>query len=1116
MKKNLLTIIIALIATVSQSQNLSWNFTTDTIAVSTIPNISSSGFSRGNNNGTTALLSTTSASTGYTGSSGTNNIGAATRTGALNIAANGSAYFEITLTPASGYTLIINGLSFGSRSTGTGPRNYTLLTSKDSFATNAITPDTLLANSTWALRTAVFPSNIVSAVPITLRIYGYNGVGNPASGTANWRLDDITFIGSATTGTVSTGPSSVSNLTLTGITKYTATVNFNKSINYNAANTNVVVFIKKDAPIVTGTPTKSIANYVASTNLASLGSTFQNDSLATCILNGDTNLINLTGLVSGSTYYLLAYVVTNADSLYSNPSIANGQSSARPIAMNTVTFVSNGTNAAAISLSPIPNYNPTIHTKLVFLKKDTNIIQGTPSIPATDYIADADWNAASIKYQNDSLAKCVMNSDADSVYVTGLTTGSTYHLLVYVYRNDTTYSLPKITNGKTDGATTLPLPVSAANFSAIGTSSLTLNWTKPANYVDSVNTTLVFVKAGTSITTAGQNTRLASAYIGNGIFKNGSTYQLDSNAYCILNADSAKATVNGLNPETNYFFVIYNVRNDSIYSTAVFSLRATNSLQPDPATNVLVTGTSQNTARISWTKPTGYVNVNMSTLVFIKRGTIVPTTLTKASNKYTASTNFGTGTKYDSDTLAFCVFRADTNFVAITNLIEGATYSAVVHIVKDADSNVSIGAAGSGSTFGPAQVYLISQINKTNPTTGNPDSLNVKVTVRGIVYGFNHRSTGLQMQLHDAGNGITLFNNSKNFGYSVKEGDSILVTGNITTARGLVQITMDTLVRIDSNKTLRPSALVTALSENTENKLITLRNVSFIIPPSGTNWPATSTNYQLKTELGDTVILRHYSTSPLAGTPVPASEKFSVTGLGGQSSSSFNAPFLFNGYQIIPRNVLDIVSVGDTLSAFDLTSPVDLDTITITNANINDTILLNWENSLPMTGLAIPTYEFQLDTLGGDFQFPVAAIESSENLLKITGDDILTLLLDLGVQKGQLFAGEWRIKATTGTFERYSTSTNRIFLRNESTNGIGELIESSFIVYPNPINRSLTIKGDDIESVELYSIQGVLLNSATGSHLSEIQLDTESLVTGVYFINIKTPNGSISKKIIKQ
>src|SRR5688572_21522385 len=196
MKKFSLAIFaVTFYLTAFNQSTLSWNFGTDAAnpnpsSGTPVAGLTISGVSQGNNNGTTVLLTTTSASLGYTGSSGQFNAGAAARVGALNLAASGSAYFEFTLTPDAGKTVSITNINFGSRSTGTGPQAYTIRTSLDAFASDAATA-AVPNNSLWALYNNGVSVTSAEGAAVTIRIYGYNGAGSPGAGTANWRIDDL-------------------------------------------------------------------------------------------------------------------------------------------------------------------------------------------------------------------------------------------------------------------------------------------------------------------------------------------------------------------------------------------------------------------------------------------------------------------------------------------------------------------------------------------------------------------------------------------------------------------------------------------------------------------------------------------------------------------------------------------------------------------------------------------------------------------------------------------------------------------------------------------------------------------------------------------------------------
>jgi autotransporter-associated beta strand protein len=180
------------------SAAITWNMATATPSSMNAADVSGGTITQFNNNGTTTLLTATSASTGYAGASGTNNAGAAARAGALNINTSGSAAFEFTLTPASGITLTFADLLFGSRSTTTGPQAWTLRSSADGY-TSDIATGTVANNSTWTLQDAsAFSFAITSAT--TFRLFGYNGTGAPSANTANWRIDDLQFVYTASGG----------------------------------------------------------------------------------------------------------------------------------------------------------------------------------------------------------------------------------------------------------------------------------------------------------------------------------------------------------------------------------------------------------------------------------------------------------------------------------------------------------------------------------------------------------------------------------------------------------------------------------------------------------------------------------------------------------------------------------------------------------------------------------------------------------------------------------------------------------------------------------------------------------------------------------------------------
>jgi alpha-tubulin suppressor-like RCC1 family protein len=130
---------------------------------------------------------------------------------------------------------------------------------------------------------------------------------------------------------------------------------------------------------------------------------------------------------------------------------------------------------------------------------------------------------------------------------------------------------------------------------------------------------------------------------------------------------------------------------------------------PPPApTNVSaasVTGLTTTSARVSWTKPSNYVNGTHTTLVFVKPTNAIDTNNipTRAVGFYTANSVAPFGTAYQHDINAKCVFKGDTNFVDITSINNTTNYKVLIYVVRDADSSyalnpvLSSGTANSGT-----------------------------------------------------------------------------------------------------------------------------------------------------------------------------------------------------------------------------------------------------------------------------------------------------------------------------------------------------------------------------------------------------------------------------------
>lgn len=101
------------------------------------------------------------------------------------------------------------------------------------------------------------------------------------------------------------------------------------------------------------------------------------------------------------------------------------------------------------------------------------------------------------------------------------------------------------------------------------------------------------------------------------------------------------------------------------------------------------------------------------------------------------------------------------------------------------------------------------------------------------------------------------------------------------------------------------------------------------------------------------------------------------------------------------------------------------------------------------------------------------------------------------------------VNVTENGFKLY---IDDVHVWKEDPVGISEMINSIAVnVFPNPTSGIISIETNDlIEEIVLMSANGQMITRTT-----EKTVDLTSLPSGVYFLNIETNNGVITKKILK-
>lgn len=909
-------------------------------------------------------------------------------------------------------------------------------------------------------------------------------------------------------------PAPLTFIFVNNITATTARINFNKATTYNRNLHNVVLFLKKGDTIAAGTPVKSTHYYYPDSNFAGSGTPFEYDT-AVCVYNGDSNLVNIVGLTPSTRYRVIGYSATEIDSAYSDAllSAVFTTTTTAPGNFFGVTFTATSKNSANITWIKNPNYNNANHTTMVYIKELSAITTGLNNMNPLNIIADTNFNGIGTRYVYDNAARCVYNGDLTTVSVGGLKPGTRYYVMVLgASVADSNYAAASTANGITPtGGPNVPTTV---RFTGKNENNSTISWVKPAGYVDSTHTILVFMRKDTfnyifpAASIDVSNYTADSNYLGGG-----TPFEGDTASTCVYKGDGTITGVTNLEVNTRYYVLIYAVKTDSnLYSLPTI---INNRTMVDSVVNLKFAGSSSTSALISWTNPANYTPGTHQTLVFVKEGSPINVgTPTRPINRYTANANFGSGTKYQNDTGAYCVYRATFNSVTVNNLKFGKTYYAIVMVIRATDSVYSRVNSTSGGTLDQPPVHDIGPLVRTITTNGVIDSNNVRATLRGVVYGGNNRTNGVQFVIRDHTGGITVYHTTKNFGYTpVTEGDSVEVVGTASQLNGLAIITtLDTIRLISTGITVNSPREVSTLNETTENDLVQFSRVTLL--SAITNWP-TNGNVNLKNSYtGDTIVVRIYSTSSLAGKTAPVGE-FSIAGMGSQATTSNVAPFPFNNYRIVPRGVFDIsMNTGDTLSNFPLLVPTTPVSTVLLDGDTNQVFTVTCGTAHALRGVGDVTYVLLFDESVGDFSLPMfgkAANNSGLDTVASTtyGELIRTI--------PNLLPGDSVILRVTmmANFNALSKLADQkrlvIFKMPPAPTGLNQLLsDADFRVFPNPASDKLIIKTHrEVSTASLMDLSGKLVISENFNG----EINVAGLSNGMYILSLQTENGVWYHKI---
>jgi hypothetical protein len=154
---------------------------------------------------------------------------------------------------------------------------------------------------------------------------------------------------------------------------------------------------------------------------------------------------------------------------------------------------------------------------------------------------------------------------------------------------------------------------------------------------------------------------------------------------------SGTSTFTGTAPGTMYYYKVYSYTNSGtgIDFKTVNPSTLSHATKPNAVSSTLTNETiASNSIGFSWSS-TAFSSVANEYIIFAKAGSAVTTgspTLNPAL--YTANNAFGSGTAYEADSSAFCIYKGDATSVNLTGLSASTTYHFLIYaVVSNANSN---------------------------------------------------------------------------------------------------------------------------------------------------------------------------------------------------------------------------------------------------------------------------------------------------------------------------------------------------------------------------------------------------------------------------------------------
>lgn len=549
----------------------------------------------------------------------------------------------------------------------------------------------------------------------------------------------------------------------------------------------------------------------------------------TIVYIGTATTFNNTGLTANTAYYYRIYVADKAFNYSPTPvTVAGYTGVAGPTAITFTTPATCLTDRVTISWTGPINYSSSTHTLLGFIKAGSAVTIGTPTNPLASYTASTNLGAPGTVYQNDAAAFCIINGDGTNsagdhsgLTITGLAPGTTYHVLLFkVVNATTTYSAGSTGSGATLNSDAEPAnhPTAFAK-GTVSTSNIQLTWAASTGSPLPVGYLIKASNAGVPADPVDFTDPADQLSISPGP-ANGKTAATSYNSFT------------GFSPGIMYYFRINPYTNSGAcinYKPSGPSINVATLpvAMPSPVLNI-----AGGIGTINWGDTTAYKSILHTTLVFVSSSPIAVGTPTVSPATYTANPAFGSGTPYELDANARCVYKGDGSSAAVGGLIAGTTYYVLILTVVDAanyDLTHSYSAYSTTSAlYNAANEYIWqggasaswAASTSWNPNRPSPSAVDVLIfNTPGNVTATNVPTETIAKLAINSGNVTLQSAAASTISFTDNNGavfnDITIATGTSLTLGNTVSFTLNNNVRADVSGTLSVNSGNTFNTNNT-------------------------------------------------------------------------------------------------------------------------------------------------------------------------------------------------------------------------------------------------------------------------------------------------------------